>query len=112
MPGCHRLTDLRFCGAVSDASQQDHTFVNNLIWTVEGDTSSHGNGQLKSVYSKRNIFIGVGERGSRTPKRVIVAIGDEAEPDDVGHPFPPTAPLRGSEDVICYNAEQVGDTSG
>lgn len=113
MPAAHREYDLRFCGAntINVAESQSTVFVNGNLWAVEGCRNDHynpaqpnvANGELISVYSKRNIFIG------NLFLRAIVAIGDTANVDSQGHPFPPTDPLTGSPNVFCYNAETTGD---
>lgn len=113
MPGAHREYDMRFCGAntINVAETQSTVFVNGNLWAVEGCRCDHynpaqpnvANGELISIYSKRNIFIG------NNFLRAIVSIGDTANVDYYGHPFPPTDPLIGSPDVICYDAEMVGD---
>lgn len=115
MPGAHREYDMRFCGAntINVAATQNTVFVNGNLWAVEGCRCDHynpanpnvANGELISIYSKQNIFIG----SNNQLFRVIVAIGDTANVDSFGHPFPPTDPLVGSPDVICYDAEMVGD---
>lgn len=112
MPGAHREFDLRFCGAntINVAETQNTVFVNSQLWAVEGCRCDHynpeqpnvANGALISVYSRRNIFIGPQKF------RAIVGIGDVADVDNEGHPFPPTDPLTASPDVICYNSEQSG----
>ena len=113
MPAAHREYDIRFCGAntINVAETQNTVFVNGNLWAVEACRCDHynpekpyeANGALISVYGKRNIFIGPQKF------RVIVSIGDTANVDSQGHPFPPTDPLTGSPDVFCYNAEMTGD---
>lgn len=113
MPPAHRDGDMRFCGAntINVAASQNTVFVNGNLWAVEGCACDHwnpetpnvANGYLISIYSKRNIFIG------NNFLRAIVALGDSANVDYQGHPFPPTDPAIGSPNVICYDAEAVGD---
>ena len=100
MPGAHRVTDSRICGAVTSGSSQGTVFVNNKLWAVAGDPNSHGGGSLISVYGPKNIYI--------EGKHVIVAPGDRAGPDSALHPLPPTDPSSASPDVIAYNAEVAG----
>lgn len=103
MPGAHRVTDGRICGAVTSGSSQGTVFVNNKLWAVNGDPNSHGGGSLIAVYGPKNVYI--------ENKLVIVAPGDMAGPDSgppFGHPNPSTAPIAASPDVICYNAEVSG----
>lgn len=127
MPGVHRVGDLRYCGGKTISSNQKSVFINSTTdkWlAVEEDQLNHRNtqvpeqGKLISVYSKRNIFVGIKDGETPPPsgsgtgnveiKRAIV-FGDVAGPDIEGHPFPPTDPLGRSEDVIAYDAEQIGD---
>lgn len=111
MPGCHREGDLRFCGANTVNVAQQTVFVNGKLWACEGDPNSHmaspntANGALISIYGRQNIFIG------NTKLLAIVAIGDSANTDGQGHPFPPSDPLEGSVNVICYDAEIVGSAT-
>ena len=72
MPPVHRDTDVRSCGALTISSQSKNVYVNGLLWAIEGDTETHGDGQL--IASVKNIFIG--------GKRIIIK-GDSAAPDDV-----------------------------
>lgn len=127
MPGVHRVGDLRFCGGQTVVGEQLSVHVNSTTdkWlAVEQDELNHRGsqspegGELISVYSKRNIFVGIKDgntppppgagAGGVTIKRAIV-FGDIADIDIEKHPFPPTDPLGKSEDVIAYDAEQVGD---
>jgi hypothetical protein len=115
MPRAHREYDIRFCGAntINVALSQNTVWVNGNLWAVEHCRCDHynpaqpnvANGALISIYGKRNIYIGSGN----LQFRAIVAIGDSANIDYQGHPFPPTDPLTGSPNVICYNAEMKGD---
>ena len=105
MPKAHRNGDARFCGATTIVEGQDSVYVNDILWAVEGDPNTHEHGELVCIYSKRNIFI--------ENKRAIVAIGDIAAPDGPDpifplHPYPPTDPLEGSDNVIAYDAEITG----
>jgi len=105
MPKAHRIGDRRYCGASTvDTGLNDSVFVNGRPWAVEGTPSSHDGGILRSVYGKRNIYI-----GSNRLRPIV--IGDRAtkEPWPYKHPFPPTDPSTGSDDVIAYNAELAGD---
>lgn len=100
MPGAHRVTDSRVCGAVTSGSSQSTVFVNNRLWAVNGDPNSHGGGSLIAVYGAKNVFI--------ENKLVIVAPGDRAGPDAALHPVPPTDPSSASSDVICYGGGVSG----
>ncbi len=94
MPGAHRNSDSRFCGASTTVTNQSTVFVNGRLWAVEGDKNTHGNGDLISVYGARNVYI--------EGKRVIVSVGDEADPDLAEHPTGPTNPSSSSGNVFAY----------
>lgn len=99
MPGAHRNTDSRFCGATTIVVGQSTVFVNGLLWAVEGDYDTHCNeGQLSAVYGAKNVYI--------NGKLVICAVGDTAAPDRAGcvikHPSGATDPLGHSIDVVVY----------
>jgi hypothetical protein len=94
MPGAHRENDTRFCSATTIVTEQSTVYVNNKLWAVEGDQNSHGNGQLIAEYGAKNIYV--------ENKLIICAVGDKAEPDDLGHPAPPTDPQTSSSDTIVY----------
>lgn len=103
MPGCHLDTQERFCGAHTIVLLQTNVYVNNLLWSVEGDIDCHCNmGALIASYGARNVWI--------NNIRVICAVGDEAE-TDIGpcggcfeiHPGPgPTNPMEHSWDTWVY----------
>lgn len=48
MPGSYRDSDTRFCGARTVVSGQSSVFVNSLLWDVDGDPNTHGDGLLIS----------------------------------------------------------------
>lgn len=100
MPSAHRNEDFRQCGAETIAGLQQTVFVNNKLWSVENDVCNHGAGGLISSYGQKNIYI--------EGKHAIV-VGDTAGPDGQLHPFPPTDPLTGSPNVVCYDGEQTGN---
>ena len=96
MPGAHRHRDARFCGAETIVEGQSTVFVNDKLWAVEDDPEDHGAGELVQVVQPRNV--------RAEGKRVICAIGDEAEADNFPH-FPPlTHPEESSPDVFVYGA--------
>lgn len=97
MPGAHRDTDSRFCGAKTIVVGQSSVKVNGILWAVEGDIDTHCNqGSLSAVYGPRNVYI--------EKKRVICAMGDTASDDMAGcevlHPAGSTDPLGHSSDVV------------
>lgn len=94
MPGAHRNSDSRFCGAVTTVENQSTVFVNSRLWAVEGDPNSHRIGNLIAKYGARNVYI--------EGKRVIVAIGDEASTDLAGHSTGATNPSSSSSNVFAY----------
>jgi hypothetical protein len=56
MPAVHRDTDLRVCGARTVSAQTRNVYVNNLLWSIDKDLNSHGEGAL--VAATNNVFIG------------------------------------------------------
>lgn len=94
MPKAHRLNDERFCGAVTTPVSQSTVFVNGKLWALQGDPDSHGAGNLICVYGPKNVFI--------NGKHVIVAVGDQAAPDNFPHLPPDTYPKGSSPNVYVY----------
>lgn len=94
MPGAHRNSDSRFCGASTTVTNQSTVFVNGRLWAVEGDRSNHIRGDLIAKYGAKNVYI--------EGKRVIVSVGDEAAPDFAGHPTGPSNPSSSSGNVFAY----------
>jgi len=94
MPNAHRNQDTRFCGALTTVVGQNNVFVNSLLWAVEGDPETHGDGELVCTYGPKNIYV--------HSKHAICAIGDSAVADDAPH-FPPvTYPEGHSPNVYMY----------
>lgn len=93
MPVAHRVADLRACGALTQVTGQSSVFVNGLLWAVEGDKNSHGEGPLLAVNGTTVTIEG---------KRVIT-IGDPGRaPDNLLHtPIEVTA-VTGSDNVTAY----------
>ena len=46
MPGVHRNTDERKCGAVTQVAGNQTVYVNDKLVSVQGDPNSHGGGSL------------------------------------------------------------------
>lgn len=103
MPGAHRNDDLRFCTAKTIVVGQGSVYVNGKLWAVEGDPNDHGAGNLIQVYNGGNVYA--------EGKKIIVAVGDLAEPDNLFHPFPPTDPSTASGDVFAYTGDDVTVTT-
>lgn len=100
MPGAHRNTDSRFCGATTIVTGQSTVKVNGLLWAVDGDKDTHCNmGSLIPITGAKNVYI--------QGKLVICAVGDTASPDIPGcvppeHPSGETDPKGHSSDVFVY----------
>jgi hypothetical protein len=95
MPGAHRDTDFRLCGARTIVTEQNSVRVNGLLWSVEDDICDHGlSGPLKPI---------VGDSVKIHGKKVIV-FGDQAKTQDSeGHdPATGTIPLQRSQNVFAY----------
>lgn len=105
MPGAHRDTDVRFCGAKTIVTGQNKVLVDGLLWAVEGDKDTHCNeGELNAVYGSKCVEI--------AGKKVICAMGDTAAPDRAGcevvHPSGATNPLGHSYKVLVYGGAAGG----
>ena len=104
MPPVHCDKKSRFCGATTQVTGQNSVYVNNKLVAVEGDRDDHSNlGDLIQQYGEGNIFI--------NNIKIIVGPGDKAQPDSIGivqHPFSPTDPAEGSQDVFAYNGRSGG----
>lgn len=70
MPGIHRATDSRTCGAATLVTNQSTVFAEGLLCAVNGDPNDHGSGEL--IASGSTVFI--------EGKAVVIA-GDNASPD-------------------------------
>ena len=70
MAAAHRNTDLRACGATTVSSQGAKVYVNSLLWAINGDPDSEGDGQL--IAAVNNVFIG---------GQMVVKNGNSASPD-------------------------------
>lgn len=70
MPGAHRHGDNRICGATTTVVGQSTVFVENKLFSVEGDTDTHSAGAL--IASGSTVFV--------NGKKVII-LGDHANPD-------------------------------
>ena len=94
MARAHREGDSRTCGATTNVTQQSSVYVNNKLWAVQNDPSTHGNGQLNALNT--GVYI--------ENKKVVVR-SDDADPDNLcednnSHCDPD--PNEGSDDVFAY----------
>lgn len=89
----HRNTDSRSCGASTVSAQSKNVYVNNLLWSINGDPNSHGGGNL--IAATNQVFIG---------GIMVVNIGDSASPDSLcpipGGPHCAPAATGGSGNVF------------
>lgn len=102
----HRETDSRHCGAQTIVNGQSTFFVNGLKASVEGDLDTHNMQGALISQSPGSFFI--------EGKKVIVASMDRAAPDSIGlikHPFSPTDPKQGSNDMFMYDGKSGGGLS-
>lgn len=89
MPGIHRQTDLRKCGASTIVAGNSTVFANNLLVSVNGDPDTHGGGNL--IAACRNVYAHNILTVNNTP--------DLATPDGPGiHAKPMT--VQGSPNVF------------
>ena len=49
MPAVHRHSDVRICGATTTVVGQQNVYMNNLLASVQGDTNTHGGGNLLAL---------------------------------------------------------------
>lgn len=65
------------------------------LWAVDGDPNTHGAGNLQVA----------GDSSPSTVKingKSVIVHESPAEPDNLGHPLPPTSTAEGSGSVFCY----------
>ena len=75
MPGVHRDTDARACGATTASAQGKNVYVNKLLWSINNDPNTHGGGSLVAATNK--VFIG---------GTLVCNKGDSASPDSLCAP--------------------------
>lgn len=99
MPQTHRNTDLRACGATTTVIGQTTVFVNNLLWAVDGDLSTHCDPKGPLDPSGSTVFV----QGKN-----VVVVGDGFYAPDYQPPacivvHSPTA-ATGSPNVYAYGS--------
>lgn len=87
----HRVGDDRVCGAVTVLNGNTTVFANNQLIAVDGDTNSHGSGEL-IAHSNHFYCHGI---------LVVNHTADSAHPDNLCPPEPHCTPstAEGSPDV-------------
>lgn len=70
MPGVHRNTDQRACGAATRVAGQGTVYVNGLLVSVDKDPNSHGGGALNA--SNPNVYVN---------GKLVVVQSNSASPD-------------------------------
>ncbi|NBR22687.1 MAG: hypothetical protein EBU08_02645 [Micrococcales bacterium] len=77
MPGAHRDTDPRTCGATTASVQGRNVYVNGLLWSINGDPNTHGGGSLSAATN--NVFIGgvavCNDNDSAAPDSLCAPVG-------------------------------------
>ena len=73
----HRNTDARACGATTTVIGQNNVFANNLLVSVDGDTNTHGAGELIAANNK--VYI--------NNKLVVNNTPENANPDNLCVPL-------------------------
>ncbi len=95
MPGVHRNSDARSCGAITTVTQQSTVFAEGLLCAVNGDPNDHGAGEL--IASGSTVFI---------EGKAIVIEGDNSAPDTfcliVGPPHCNSQAVGKSGTVFAY----------
>lgn len=88
----HRDTDSRACGAATISTQAKNVFVNNLLWSINGDPNSDGGGSL--IAATNQVYIG---------GTMVVNVGDSSSPDSLcpipGGPHCAPSATTGSSNV-------------
>lgn len=79
MPGVHRETDERICGATTIVQNQSTVYAEDKLIAVEGSINTDGGGGL--IPSGTSVFI---------EDKLIIIENDSAQPDD----FCPLAPIH------------------
>ncbi len=79
MPGAHRHGDSRTCGATTIV-QQTTVFVNDRLWSIQGDPNTDGGGALIATIATTIEIENVNP----------IVLGDPAAPDDL-------CPIKGGE---------------
>lgn len=97
MPGVHRHSDSRSCGATTTVSGQSTVFANGLLVSVQGDPNTHGGGGLSASINPGTVFINGKE---------MVVNGSSASPDALcppkGPPHCSPSATSGSGDVYGF----------
>jgi len=72
---CHRIGDLRACGAetIAGPNQSGLVIVDGEPWAVNGDIDTHGSGALISTLATFITINGI----------PVVVVGDQAFPDNL-----------------------------
>ena len=78
MPGVHRNTDSRSCGASTIVVGQGDVFINGLLASVLSDPNSHGGGSLNASTNNGTFFIN---------NKLVNLLGSSASPDGLCPPL-------------------------
>jgi hypothetical protein len=93
MPAVHRDTDSRICGATTVSAQGKDVYVNGLLWSIDNDPNTDGDGGL--IAATNNVFIG---------GTAVCNNNDNAKPDGLcpvpGGPHCAPAASGGSSNVF------------
>lgn len=108
MPRAHRDNDFRVCGGQTQVIGQTTVWVNNKLWSVDGDPEKPGNhagAPNKPVYPPRNVWI--------ENKRIICSpAGDTVySPDGRLHGPGPADPYQASPNTWVYEKGPAGGTA-
>lgn len=74
----HRHGDSRSCGATTVVGGQGSVYINDRLVSVQGDSNTHGGGNLHASNNDGTVFIN---------DKPIVLQGSSASPDSL-HPIP------------------------
>lgn len=106
MPGIHRDTDQRECGATTTVRGQTTVYVNGLLAAVKGDPNTHANGELLADINPGTVYFG---------NLLVVLQGSSAQPDRLCPPLGPPhcnpKAVGASGDVFVGGGGGVGGAS-
>lgn len=107
MPGVHRNSDSRSCGASTTVTGQSTVYVNGLLVSVKDDPNTHGDGGLNASVNPGTIFVNGKE---------MVLQGSTAKPDllcpVVGGPHCNPVAVGASGDVFGADGGGGGGSGG
>lgn len=96
MPGVHRNTDSRKCGAKTQVAGNQTVYANGKLISVQGDPNSHGGGSLNASINPGTVYVA----GREMVVNGSTASADNLCPLPVHHCGPDAT--QGSENVFAF----------